>query len=298
MVPRNHYRRLVKLVMPMVKERLALVEKLGPGWEDAAPNDYITWQISYSLRHDDPAERTADRICYRIVVVNFASIYTTNFIATNAVFNIVASPPSSGTIAGLQEEVDRVLKEHGSLTNAALTEMHRIDSAVRETLRHSDFANLSQRRVALSEVTVDGVRIQPGQSLGVPSRPIHMDPKIYSDPHTFDAFRFSKEAEEKAAQMDKSSSSVKDQKDLNLLYSRLDASRTSETYLTFGHGRFACPGRFLATKELKLILVNMLAKYEIEPLKSRTENWMFGQMCIPPVRDTIRIRRRKDGLMG
>ena len=278
----------------MVKERLALVEKIGPDWEKSAPNDYITWQISYAIRHDDPAERTADRICYRIVVVNFASIYTTNFIATNAVFNIVASPPAFGTLAGLKEEVDRVLKEHGSLSNTALAEMHRINSAVRETLRHSDFANLSQRRVAVSKTMMDDIEIEAGQSLGVPSRPVHMDSKIYPDPYTFDAFRFSREVEEKEAQVKNSPSQETDEKDLISLHNRLDATRTSDTYMTFGHGRFACPGRFLATKELKLILVNMVSKYEIQPLKSRTENWMFGQMCIPPVKDTIRIRRRKD----
>ena len=294
MWPKSHYRRLVNRVMPMVKERLALVEKLGPKWEDSAPNDYITWQISYALRHDDHAERTADRICYRIVVVNFASIYTTNFIATNAVFNIVSSPPSFGTLPSLREEVDRVLKEHGSLSNAALNDMHRVNSAVRETLRHSDFANLSQRRVAMSKVIMDNIEIEAGQSLGVPSRPVHMDSKIYPDPYTFDAFRFSSEVEAKEAQLRNSSQPEADRKDLNLLHNQLDATRTSETYMTFGHGRFACPGRFLATKELKLILVNMLSKYEIQPLESRTENWMFGQMCIPPVKDTIRIRRRKD----
>ena len=91
----------------MVKERLALVEKLGPKWEESAPNDYITWQISYALRHDDHAERTADRICYRIVVVNFASIYTTNFIATNAVFNIVSSPPSYTSLMKLLDSEGR-----------------------------------------------------------------------------------------------------------------------------------------------------------------------------------------------
>lgn len=40
-------------------------------------------------------------------------------------------------------------------------------------------------------------------------------------------------------------------------------SSTDRHHLTFGHGRFACPGRFVAAVEIKLVLAAMLERYDI-----------------------------------
>ena len=37
---------------------------------------------------------------------------------------------------------------------------------------------------------------------------------------------------------------------------------TSPEYMAFGHGKHACPGRFLASNELKIALCHLLMKYE------------------------------------
>jgi cytochrome P450 len=38
----------------------------------------------------------------------------------------------------------------------------------------------------------------------------------------------------------------------------------SQSSLTFGYGRHACPGRFFAANEIKMILSNLLMCYEIK----------------------------------
>ena len=309
---KRYYDRLVTQLMPMVKERLELFSKLDPSeYEALAPNDYITWQINFTMRTNDPSERTAEMICWRILIVNFASIYTTNFICTNAIFNLVSAPPSSGFLEGLREEVNQALEEKdGVWSKAAVDKMHRVDSAVKETLRHSDFANLAMRRIAVKDVTTEsGLKVLRGQALAVPSRSIMTDPTNYPDPYNYDAFRFSRPLEKEEQEI-KSSQDAESpctdgpdsiaekesraEREINLKYNMVEATRTSETYLSFGHGTHACPGRFLSVKELKLIIGNMVLKYEIEPLNGRKENWMVGQLCVPPMKETIRIRRRKD----
>lgn len=47
--------------------------------------------------------------------------------------------------------------------------------------------------------------------------------------------------------------------------------------LMFGYGRHACPGRFFAGNEIKLILVKMLAHYDLklEGEDGRYKNWQW-----------------------
>jgi len=58
------------------------------------------------------------------------------------------------------------------------------------------------------------------------------------------------------------------------------------------------PGRFLVSHELKMLLAYATMFYEIEPLESRPPNTWFGQHVIPPMKQTIRIRRRKPEDIG
>jgi cytochrome P450 len=70
---------------------------------------------------------------------------------------------------------------------------------------------------------------------------------------------------------------------------------TDPNHMTFGHGRLACPGRFLAAIEIKMMLASFIDQYELSfaPGKSRPNNlhlmeWGFVN---PTVR--VRVRRRQ-----
>jgi len=67
---------------------------------------------------------------------------------------------------------------------------------------------------------------------------------------------------------------------------------TSADYQPFGHGRHACPGRFFAANELKLLLAYMVLNYDIELLEKRPEGQWVGQVALPPMKATIKVRRR------
>lgn len=68
---------------------------------------------------------------------------------------------------------------------------------------------------------------------------------------------------------------------------------TSAEYQAFGHGRHACPGRFFAADELKLLLAYVVLNYDIEPLVERPSGTHFTNMNLPPVQATIRVKRRE-----
>jgi cytochrome P450 len=67
---------------------------------------------------------------------------------------------------------------------------------------------------------------------------------------------------------------------------------TSADYQPFGHGRHACPGRFFAANELKLLLAYMVLNYDIEMLKERPAGRWVGQTSLPNMKATIKVRRR------
>lgn len=71
---------------------------------------------------------------------------------------------------------------------------------------------------------------------------------------------------------------------------------TSANSLTFGHGRHACPGRFFAAQELKLLLAHMLLNYDVKLDNKdgkRPKNVWFGMSCMPNPQAKILLRRRQ-----
>ena len=95
----------------------------------------------------------------------------------------------------------------------------------------------------------DGTFIPKGVLIAAPAMMFDLDPEHFEDPEVFDGFRSYKKnlASEDAGKFDKT-----------------QFSTTSPLYLPFGHGKHACPGRFFATDEIKLVLCHVLLQYDIK----------------------------------
>ena len=72
------------------------------------------------------------------------------------------------------------------------------------------------------------------------------DSEYYNEPEKFDGYRFLRMRETPGK--DKMAHLVS----------------TSELHLGFGHGQHACPGRFFAANEIKLILTQLLLNYDMK----------------------------------
>jgi cytochrome P450 len=87
---------------------------------------------------------------------------------------------------------------------------------------------------------------------------MYLDDDIYPNASTFDAFRFSKLREQPGNE------------------NRHQFVTTSPTHINFGHGKDACPGRFFAAQEIKLLLAHTLQNYDIrleDPTKLPEGSW-------------------------
>jgi cytochrome P450 len=70
---------------------------------------------------------------------------------------------------------------------------------------------------------------------------------------------------------------------------------TSPESLGFGHGQHACPGRFFAANEVKVLLCHLLLKYDFELIPGSDYSIQpYGFNLNTNKGAKIRVRRRKE----
>ncbi|KAH8819202.1 cytochrome P450 [Xylogone sp. PMI_703] len=296
--------RCSRFLLPLIKERKAQMEARRRG-EDVGdePRDFITWLLHDAEEHNDAVEASPHRLCQRLMIINFAAIHTTTFSATNSILDVYSADPSFGTVNGLREEVKRVLtEENGVWSKKALQKLTRTDSAIRESLRISTFMTHGIDRLVLPKdgITLEnGMHLPQGSTVSTLVWPVHRDEAYYPRANTYDPFRFSRDRESAGngsangfPEGDKSTSTNSGTTSTKGLAATI--ATTSDHFLAFSHGRHACPGRFFAAAELKLMLAYIVTHYDVEPITNRPENQWIASSVIPPTKATIRIRRRKE----
>lgn len=104
-------------------------------------------------------------------------------------------------------------------------------------------------REVLKDFTfADGTTLPAGSWIFAPMEAMYHDPQLYPDPENFDFLRsWKKRQAEKGA-----------------LSSRDQFVSTSASRISFGHGNAACPGRFFAANEIKMMLAHVLLRYNIQ----------------------------------
>lgn len=142
-----------------------------------------------------------------------------------------------------------------------------------------------------------GHHLPRGTKVGVPSLAVHVDGENYGETaKVYDGFRFCRDGKNcdgggitttTATNMMTASSAEGKSEAKGMV-------NPSETFLAFGLGRHACPGRHLATVQLKIILAYVLDRYVIRGLEGgRPENRSFSDFLVTmPVQ--IEVRRRSE----
>ncbi|KAJ2913479.1 hypothetical protein MD484_g6916, partial [Candolleomyces efflorescens] len=201
-------------------------------------DDLISWLVEGApLEH-----RNVEDITAKVMLINFAAIHTTAITTTNVLFNLAARQEY---IAPLRSEIEKVTRAHG-WTKDAMGRLQKLDSFMKESSRLSGIVGLSMSRKAKKDFTFsNGLTIPAGYTVAVASEGIHTDPAIYEDPLTFQGFRFYEGKE-----------TTTDYDDSDPLRKRMVT--LDPTFLLFGHGRNACPGRFFAVNEVKALLAHII----------------------------------------
>jgi len=240
-----HYWCTRKYTIPLITQRLAEIKAKDsdPDSKLRINNDYVTWHIRLAQQQGRTRELEPAMISRYLMPIEFAAIHTTSLTLAMVLFDLYSTDPDKGYIPAIREECERIFRENNGVWNKqSLSKLIRTDSAIRESMRVSNFqVHGAQRKV----VKRDGLRMEEegwfapyGTRLCVDQQNRHHDPEIYPDPHTYDAFRFSRPREEYEASLSKEAKPEEYLKMRNL-----SMISTGENFLPFGHGRHACPGR-------------------------------------------------------
>jgi cytochrome P450 len=146
-------------------------------------------------------------------------------------------------------------------------------------------------RVATAPIPLStGQTIPIGTRFGFSAWAIHNSPNnpiflpntshIPSPPEVFDGFRFEKLRKIPGNE------------------NKYSYVTTSPDSLNFGHGVHACPGRFFASNEIKIVLIDLLWEWDFRFLgggSKRPENTWGDMNCYPDTRALMEFRKRKSG---
>ncbi|KAH8824883.1 cytochrome P450 [Flagelloscypha sp. PMI_526] len=219
---------------------------------------YVQERVQYAQK-DDPQTITdlllrfapeeellqPERLTVRVAHLNMASIHTSAIFTTQALFELALLSPED--LLAVRTEIRQAIDDEGGICNKdAVAKFHKLDSILKEIGRWHPLFAIGMSRVTLADATVpnsqgDLVHIPKGSVVSIAPWATHHDPTLYDEPERFRPFRFSERSDG--------------------IVGRQAFTALSNDYLLFGAGKHACPGRFLASLMVKLILAEIIMNY-------------------------------------
>ncbi|KAG0211433.1 hypothetical protein BGX28_007925 [Mortierella sp. GBA30] len=247
----KHVQVLVDAATPVVLERRRLEAKAAEqGIEYDRPLDIMQKLLD---NFDKYNLVDLEDLCGHILNLVLASVHTTSDSSTNLLYYLAAFPEYTQSLYDEQQEVlGQIAKEReeqrqkklqsGEVSSAAAFDGTDLDpkndqdlsaAAVKRMLKMDSYLqHLARRDIVLS----NGMVIHKGRSAIINVTSVHYNDELQGDnPAEFQPWRF----------VGKSKA----------------ATKASGDFLSFGMGRHACPGRFLAIQELKTVAALVVSRY-------------------------------------
>ncbi|KAF4469441.1 Cytochrome P450 [Fusarium albosuccineum] len=236
----TYRQKVAEKLKPQLNEMIEAHKNMGDYDDDNHSDDLSADQHSLALwsmskgHYEDGESPTAETLADTILAAAFAAIHTTTMTLTNVLFDLAAHPKYADE---LREEIKRVSVEEpsGRLRKKTMPKLKKLDSFIKESQRVHPLGSAMLLRLVTAP---NGIQLSSGDylphgSVVAPSLD-EFHPWRFNDLRTFNG-------EENKHQF---------------------VTTTTESTV-FGHGRWACPGRFFASNEIKAILIQLLARYDI-----------------------------------
>ncbi|OQD97276.1 hypothetical protein PENVUL_c084G05497 [Penicillium vulpinum] len=254
-----------RIISPIVKQRTADEASGEPGYEK--PTDLLQWMIdAANLRDGQP-----DKLAHRQLVLSLAAIHTTTMAVSYAIYDLCQFPEF---VEPLRQEITDSLEQGGKWAKTTLGKMHKLDSFIKESQRLSPPSLLSFQRIVMQDLTLsDGTTLPKGTHISVPAAEVLQGAEFDS---SFDGFRYSRRRQNSGEAH------------------KYQFATTDKNSLHFGHGKYACPGRFFAAYEIKMIISHLLMDYDVQfpPGASRPKVFSADEVLLPDPSTRVLIRRR------
>lgn len=134
------------------------------------------------------------------------------------------------------------------------------------------------RKIVKPVCLSDGITLPVGTSLIAPLAGIAYDEIRFPNPEHMDPWRF--------CNLNQESTTANN---------RAQLTSTDDQYVNFGVGRHACPGRFLASSVIKLVLSRFILDFDIRlrPGETRPVSRTFGPIKMIDSNVILEFRRRQ-----
>ncbi|TFB00206.1 Ent-kaurene oxidase [Trichoderma ghanense] len=267
-----YVRKAKKLLVPEINRRRSL-EAQGHVFPEEEKHNLLSWMMEIAT----PSESDASALAHLEVVMSLASIHTSQMNAVHCLYDLLAHPEY---LEPIREEIRAVVAEAGpwmTWSKPQFSRLRRLDSFMRESQRFNPPTLLSMHRVMLQDAKLsDGTILPKGAHISMPVNSIQNDPEVTPEPEKFDGFRYY---------------NLRQNEGQGHLH---QFSTTQDRILNFGHGPNACPGRFFASLEIKIILVRLLMDYEFKFKhgNERPANLRAHEFIFPNPDAEILMRRR------
>ena len=203
--------------------------------------------------------------------------YSSAGLIAGVIADLVAHPHFLDEI---RQEIKAKSKEVNGFWNANTFEsLEKLDSAMKETVRLVPGALVVYSRMIMSDHTLsNGLQLAKGQFVCVSGHARAIDAEVFERPEEYDALR--------AYNLD-----LQDHR------ARPFNSVLADDF-RWGAGRWACPGRYIATLMAKIILVKLLDEYEFKFVEGRrpTKSLLHEFVFFHP--ETELLIRRRDSNSG
>lgn len=240
--------------------------------KDVPGGDMIDWFISQYRKPPAAAHLSRDQL-----LATFASIYNLSNALTYIAFDLAAAQPE--WVEELRAEVMEVVGVSGALDKSNLPKLRKLDSFAKESQRLSPPSLVNIPRIVTNP---NGLRLSTGHIIPqgtlttILSHSINQSSELYPNPRQFDPFRFSKLREIKGNEL------------------KYQHATTGIDNINFGHGIWACPGRFFASAEIKVVLAYFLMHYDLKlkPGEAKPAQQHWGLAILPNPTAEVLFRAR------
>ncbi|OTB18372.1 hypothetical protein K445DRAFT_309101 [Daldinia sp. EC12] len=201
--------------------------------------DVISWMVKDGRNE---MERDPDVLTTLVGSIAAGSTYSITNFCCRVIADMVAHPDVLDAVC--TEIREKNAQIHGQWDMASLASLEKLESAMKESSRLTPGTLLVYSRVVKKDhVLSNGLPLKKGQFVTISSSMRTADPAIFENPQQYKGLRFCDDgrAGENRAQP----------------FSSIDTNT-----LTWGAGRWSCPGRLITDMSAKILLVKLLHEYE------------------------------------
>ncbi|CAG8794448.1 20047_t:CDS:2, partial [Gigaspora rosea] len=258
----------IKLMKPIIKERILQREKLGNKYikKDDLMEYYLCNSDSAPNSVNDVNDEYMEYLFEQMTIACFAAFFTTVKVVTEALYEYAGRPDLWKDI--YEEQLMVHNEKNANLTIDDVHKMVKLDGLVKESLRQSFPISLMVITEGDSYTFNTGATIPKGRIVAVYAADSHFNPEFFENPEMFQPNRYLTL---------NSDGSVHDY---------TSATRLEKHYVPFGGGKHACPGRILAVNEMKVCLHELILKYHIKTKSGKVDpRWKLSDFWLAPITD-------------